>query len=205
MSKMDNYITTGTGLTASGTPASMIQFVFGEAPFMPPETADLEDVVDVHAICHSEAIADIRFMDDVAMVSFDFTQEPGILNNLFSKLEDYKHKKDQIQEHLQKLVFQYDMAIENADDEEAATLQEALETIKVPFVAVYLFPVQYDNTVQISFDDDPKFVFYTSNQLDQNPSRVTMIYDAHDVYCQDESAVYHLDDDDYEDDDENDL
>ena len=51
-------------------------------------------------------------------------------------------------------------------------------------------PVIYGGTVQIGFQDDPKFILYTTDRMNTQAMSITMIFDASDLFCQDEVGVY---------------
>jgi hypothetical protein len=53
-----------------------------------------------------------------------------------------------------------------------------------------ILPVEYGGAVQVGFMDDPKFVFFSADQLNERPNTMVMIYDASAIFCQDEIAIY---------------
>ena len=82
------------------------------------------------------------------------------------------------------------VAEKNEDQKTAEELLTQLRTTSIPFMLPTIMPVAYGGSVQIGFQDDPKFILYTTDKMNTSAMTITMIFDANDLFCQDEVAVY---------------
>lgn len=190
MSKMSEYLASAVGYDANGLPASTSQFTFGFAPFQVAETENIGDVTQISAVCQSDAVVDIKVIDGIAMVSFDFSNEVNVFAEFLSELEAYNQQKDHVTESLNKMMLELAVAERNNDTQSIEDLTTQMRSMSIPFMLPTILPVEHGGTVQVGFSDDPKFVFFTSDAANQPPYKVTMIFDAHDMFCQDEVAIY---------------
>lgn len=190
MGKISEYIEASVGYDAEGLPASTVQITFGMSPFQIAETEEIADVTEVTAVVQTDAIVDIKVVDDVAMVSFDFSIETNTLVEFAEELEMYKQQRDHVTESVNDLMNRLTLAERNEDEKEIEEIYYQMRAMSIPFMLPTILPVSFGGTVQIGFADDPKFVFYTSDQLNQQPYKVTMVFEASDLFCQDEMGVY---------------
>ena len=75
MSRLMDYISAAVGYDQNGLPASTVQFTFGMSPFQVAETENIADVTEIHTIVQSDALVDLKVIDKVLMISFDFSNE----------------------------------------------------------------------------------------------------------------------------------
>jgi hypothetical protein len=190
MSKLTEYLAAATGYDSSGLPASTTQFTFGSSPFQIAETEDFADVSSVSTVCQSDAVVGLEIVDNIAKVTFDFSNETDVLVELFNEVQMYNAQSKHVLESLNRLMSELNLAERNGDEKAKEELQFQIRAIDVPFFTPVIIPVEYGGTVQVSFIDDPKFVFFTSEQLNQHPFKMIMIYEARALFCQDEVAVY---------------
>jgi hypothetical protein len=190
MSKMMEYLGASIGYDSDGLPASTVQFTFGFSPFQIASTENIADVTNISTICQCDAVVDIKIIDDTAMVSFDFSNETPTLVEFVQELEGYTAQRSHVTESLNNILAQIAVAEKNEDQNELESLQGQLRSMSIPFMLPTILPIEYGGSVKVGFADDPKFVFLTSDNLNQMPSKVTMIFDAHDIFCEDEIAIY---------------
>lgn len=190
MSKLTEYLGSAVGYDSDGLPASTTQFTFGFAPFAVAETENIADVSEITTICQSDAIVDIKIVDDIAMVSFDFSNETQTLAEVAQEFETYTAQKEHVTEALNRLMAELGVAERNEDQDAIDDLYAQIRSMSVPFMMPTIMPVCFGGTVHVGFTDDPKFVLFTSDKLNQEPCTVTMIFDAKAVFCQDEVAIY---------------
>lgn len=193
MSKMTEYLATSVGYDANGLPASTTQFTFGFMPFQIAETENVADVTQITTVCQSDAVVDIKIIDDIAMVTFDFSNETEVLVELAQEMERYNDQKNHVTESLNRLMSELAVAERNEDENAIEELQIQIRSMSIPFMLPTIIPVCFGGTVHVGFMDDPKFVFFTSDQLNQQPYKITMIFDAHEIFCEDEIAIYQED------------
>lgn len=190
MSKITEYLNDAIGYDSSGLPASAVQFTFGYTPFQIAETEDIADLTQIITVCQSDAIVDLKIVDEMLMVSFDFSNEPNTLVELSQELDGYNSQKDHVTESLNRLMEELYIAERNEDKQRIASIQTQIKSMNIPFMLPTIIPVEHGGTVQIGFAEDPKFVFFTSDQINQMPFKVTMVFNASDLFCQDEMGVY---------------
>jgi len=190
MSKMTEYLGAAVGYDSDGLPASTTQFTFGFSPFSMAETERIEDVTQIQSVCQSDSVVDIKIVDDVAMVSFDFSMETNVLAEFAEELEAYMQQRTHVTESLNELMAELSVARRNEDEKLIDELEIKLRSMSIPFLLPTIMPVVFGGTVNIGFTDDPKFVFFSSEHLNQAPSKVTMIFDAKTLFCQDEVGIY---------------
>lgn len=190
MSKMTEYIDAACGYDSSGLPASTTQFTFGFLPFTMAETEKVEDVTSVVAVCTTDAVVDIKIIDEIVKVVFDFSTEVETLAELATELEAYREQKDHVTEAVNRLMDELDLAERNGDVNAADEVYTQLRSLSIPFMLPTIMPVEYGATVHVGFLDDPKFIFFSSEHLNEQPYQVTMIFAVKDLFCEDEIAVY---------------
>lgn len=190
MSKLTDYMADAVGYDQNGLPASSIQFTFGMSPFQVAETESIENVTEITSVCQSEAIVDMKVVDDVAMVTFDFSMEVNVLAELAQELEMYNQQKGHVTESLNNLMAELMLAERNEDEDAMEKIYFQMRSMSIPFMIPTILPVIHGGTVHLGFADDPKFIFFTSDHLNQVPYKVTMIFEAKDLFCQDELGVY---------------
>jgi hypothetical protein len=190
VSKLTEYLEAAVGYNSEGLPASSTQFTIGLTPFMLGENENIDDVTQITAACTSDAVVDIDILDDIAKVTFDFTMEPEVLSEFLEELETYMAQRQHVTEAMNELMADLHIAEKNGDESAAEELMMKLRSTSVPFMLPTIMPVDYDGSVQIGFQDDPKFIFYTTEQMNTPALSITMIFDASDLFCQDELAIY---------------
>ena len=193
MSRMSEYLASAVGYDSNGLPASTTQFTFGFAPFQIAETEQIADVTQVTAVCQSDAVVELQVIDGIAMVSFDFSNEVNVFAELLDELDQYRQQRDHVTASLNKLMVEVALAERNGDMARIDDLHTQMRAFSIPFMLPTIMPVEHGGTVQVGFADDPKFVLYTSDAANQAPFKITMIFDAHDLFCQDEVAIYQED------------
>lgn len=190
MSKLTEYLESAVGYNSEGLPASSTQFTIGLAPFTMSADENIDDVTKIIAACTTDAIVDIDILDNMAKVSFDFSLEPDILAEFLGELETYLAQREHVTESINELMGKLHIAEKNNDEEYAEELVMQLRSTSVPFMLPTIMPVIYGGSVQIGFQDDPKFILYTTDRMNTQAMSITMIFDANDLFCQDEVAVY---------------
>ena len=190
MSKLTEYLESAVGYNSEGLPASSTQFTIGLAPFTMSADENIDDVTKIIAACTTDAIVDIDILDNMAKVSFDFSLEPDILAEFLGELETYLAQREHVTESINELMGKLHIADKNNDEEYAEELVMQLRSTSVPFMLPTIMPVIYGGSVQIGFQDDPKFILYTTDRMNTQAMSITMIFDANDLFCQDEVAVY---------------
>lgn len=190
MSKIADYIADAVGYDNEGLPASTTQFTFGMMPFQIAENENLDEVTEISAVCQSDAVVDLQVVDNTVMVSFDFSLETNILTDFFSELETYRIQKQHVTESLNTLMDEFEIAQRNGSETEVENVYFKMRAMSVPFMLPTILPVVHGGSVHIGFINDPKFVFFTSDQLNQNPYKVVMVFEAEDLFCEDEDGVY---------------
>lgn len=190
MSKLSEYLETAIGYDADGKPASTSQFAFGSSPFQIAETENIEDVMEIFAVCHSDAIVDVNILDEMAAVSFDFSNDMETFGALVDEMESYKAQKDHVTRSLHNYMNEMYLAERNGDEATIDDVYNQMRALSVPFMLPTIMPVCFGGTVQIGFTDDPKFVFYTSDSAKSIPTKITMVFDVQSMFCRDEVDVY---------------
>ena len=190
MSKLTEYLESAVGYNSEGLPASSTQFTIGLAPFTMSADENIDDVTKFIAACTTDALVDIDILDNMAKVSFDFSLEPDILAEFLGELETYLAQREHVTESINELMGKLHIAEKNNDEEYAEELVMQLRSTSVPFMLPTIMPVIYGGSVQIGFQDDPKFILYTTDRMNTQAMSITMIFDANDLFCQDEVAVY---------------
>lgn len=190
MSKLTEYLESAIGYDVEGLPASSTQFTIGLAPFVMSESENINDVTQITAVCTSDAVVDITMLDNLAKVTFDFTLEADVLVEFLEALENYQAQKEHVTNVVNDLMAKLHIAERNGDESAMEELVMQLRSTSIPFMLPTIMPVVYDGSVQISFQDDPKFILYTADKINTQAMSITMIFDANDLFCQDEVAVY---------------
>jgi hypothetical protein len=190
MSKMMEYLESAVGFDASGLPASTTQFTFGYTPFQIAETENLADLTTINTVCQCDAVVDIKIIDGVASVSFDFSNETNVFAEFVEELESYSAQKEHVTESLNLLMAELNNAERNEDQDAIDYITAQMRSMSIPFMLPTILPVIHGGEVQVGFTDDPLFVFYTSERLNQMPYKVTMIFDAQALFCQDDVTIY---------------
>jgi hypothetical protein len=130
------------------------------------------------------------------MLTFDFSNDTSTLVELVQEIDRYNDQKDHVTESLNRFMAELYVAERNEDEKAMEDLQIQIRSMSIPFMLPTIMPLDFGGTVNIGFTDDPKFVFYTSDQLNQPPYKVTMIFDSSALFCEDEVAIYTADTED---------
>ena len=194
MSKYIDYLTSAIGYAADGQPAAMVQFTFGNMPFNRAETESIEKVMQISAVVQADAVMDIQIIDDLAKVTFDFIADMESLSDFSKELDLYNAQKEKVMASLNEMITEYKM-FGDVEDARKHELYNKIRGTLVPFMLPTVLPLCHNGTVHIGFANDPKFVFYTSDETNRCPTTVTMIFAASDIFCQDEFNVYEEDED----------
>lgn len=199
MSKFTEYLASAIGYAADGYPASIVQFTFGNMPFFRAETETIEKTMQISSIVQSEAIVDLKVVDDLVQVSFDFSADTETFLDFSKELDLYNAQRERAMETLNSMITEY-KAFEDDDMNVRKTeLYNKIRGTLVPFMLPTILPLCYHGTVHVGFANDPKFVFYTSDEINRHPNKVTMIFAADDLFCQDEFNVYVEDENEIDD------
>ena len=190
MSKIAEYIAESTGYDKDGLPASTTQFTFGMMPFQVAENENLDEVTEISAVCQTDAVVDLKVVDNSVMVTFDFSLETNVLTDFYTELENYKMQKEHVTNALNDLMNDFETAQQHGSETEIEDVYFKMRAMSIPFMLPTILPVAYGGTVHIGFINDPKFVFFASEHLNQNPYQVVMIFEAEDLFCEDEDGVY---------------
>ena len=190
MSKITEYIEAAIGYDAEGLPASTVQFTFGMAPFQVAESENIDDVTEITAMCQADPIVDIKIIDNMVKASFDFSMDTNTFAEFAEELELYQQQQEHVTESVNMLMNQLAVAERNENESEIEEIYFQVRKMTVPFLVPTILPVALGGDVHIGFADDPKFIFFTSDQLNQMPHKVTMIFEATDLFCQDEMGIY---------------
>lgn len=190
MSKIAEYIADAVGYDNDGLPASTTQFTFGMMPFQVAESESLDEVTEISAVCQTDAVVDLKVIDNTVMVSFDFSLETNVLVDFVNELETYKIQKQHVTDSLNTLMDEFEIAQQHESEKELEDVYLKMRTMSIPFMLPTILPVAYGGTVHIGFTDDPKFIFFSSDQLNQNPYKIVMIFESSDLFCEDEEGVY---------------
>lgn len=193
MSKIQEYIAAACGYDASGLPASLTQFTFGTMPFTMAETEKLEDVMTVSKAFQTDAIVEIDIIDTVLTVSFDFSMDTQSLVEFFNELNFYREQSLHVANSITQYRHDLALAMEHEDANAVEDVNIKLRSLSLPFMLPTIIPTEYGGTVNIGFEGDPKFIFYTSDALNQMPTKVVMVFEASQLFAQDEIAIYDMD------------
>ena len=190
MSKIQEYLNSVVGYDSNGLPATTTQFTFGLSPMMIAENESIENVTEISAVCQTDAVVDLKVVDDIAMVTFDFSLDSQTMVELVEELEMYKMQRQHSDDVLHDIMNQIDIAERNKDEKTQEELTMKLRMLSIPFMMPTLVPAEYGGMVNVGFTEDPKFFFFTADTLNENPYKITMIFDARTLYCQDELGIY---------------
>ncbi len=189
MSKYAEYLEAAIGYDAYGLPAATTQFTFGTMPFMAQETENIEDVTEITSVCQSDAIVELEIIDDILKLSFDFSNEMQTLNDMYQDIQSYIAGKD----HTTKLLNEYrntlEMAQSNHNIAKMESIMNKIQAIRVPFFLPTIIPVGYSGKATIGFSADPVFVLFESDELDQRPYKLTMIFNVNSLFIQDGDGI----------------
>ena len=193
MSQMQEYIAACCGYDSNGLHAGFTQFTFGTMPFTMADTEQLEDVMTVTKAFQSDALIDIQVVDNICTVTFDFSMDTQSLVELFDELNFYKQQTSHVANTLMGYQNELEQAFsaEDADAVEEITIK--LRSVSLPFMLPTIIPTQYGGTVNIGFDADPKFVFFSSDALNQMPTKVVMVFEARQIFAEDGLQIYNMD------------
>ena len=112
---------------------------------------------------------------------------------MYEEVQNYIAIKDRVTEILNGYMKDLGLAERSNDN---AKIEEAYIKIKgvdVPFFLPTIMPVAYDGSVHVSFSDDPKFVMFVSDELNQTPYKLVLIFDTKALFVQDEISIYEYD------------
>ncbi len=193
MSKIQEYIAMSCGYDENGLPASLTQFTFGTMPFTMAETERLEDVMTVNKAFQTSALVDIQIVDNVCTVTFDFSMDTQSLVELFEELNFYKQQVEHVSQSITRYQSDLNIALQNEDAGAIEDVSIKLRSMSLPFMLPTIIPAAMGGTVNIGFEADPKFIFFTSDALNQMPTKVAMIFEANQLFAEDEIALYNMD------------
>ena len=192
MSQLQEYIAAACGYDSRGLPASLTQFTFGTMPFVMSENEKLEDVMTVTKAFQTDALVDIEIVDTICKVTFDFSMDTQSLVEFYEELDFYKQQTA----HVANIIMGYNRELSEALQAEDSNAVEDISTklrlMSLPFMLPTIIPTELGGTVNIGFDADPKFVFFSSEALNQMPTKVVMIFEANQLFAEDDLAVYNM-------------
>ena len=193
MSKIQEYIVAACGYDERGLPASLTQFTFGTMPFSMAETEKLEDVMTVTKAFQTDAIVEIDIVDNILTATFDFSMDTQSLVEFYNELNFYKEQTAHIARSISNYRHDLEMALSNEDAAAIEDVNIKLRQLTLPFMLPTIIPTEFGGTVNLGFEGDPKFIFYTSDALNHMPAKVVMVFEAAQLFAQDELAVYDMD------------
>ena len=131
MSRLTEYLSESIGYDSNGLPASTVQFTFGLTPFQVAETEDIADVTEITAVVQSDVVVDLKIIDNMVMVSFDFSNDVQTFAEFAQELEMYKQQSEHVTSSLNRLMNDLALAERNEVEIEnirsQAYLNNALE------------------------------------------------------------------------------
>lgn len=190
MSKLSEYLNACDGFDSSGLPAANSQITFGFSPFQIASTENIADVTTITTVCKTDAVVSIKIIDDIAALTFDFSNEVQTLTDVIGEIEQYVAQREHVTATMNEFRAQLELAHRNEDADKSEEIALQLRALSIPFMLPTIMPVCYGGSVQVSFSEDPKLVFFTSQKISQVPYQITMIFDAHSIFAQDEVAIY---------------
>lgn len=193
MSKIQEYIEMACGYDSKGLPAALTQFTFGTMPFTMAETEQLADVMTVTKAFQTSALVDIQIVDNVCTVTFDFSMDTQSLVEFFDELNFYKQQVSHVAQSITQYQSDLNIALQNEDAAAIEDVTIKLRSMSLPFMLPTIIPTEMGGTVNIGFEADPKFIFFTSDALNQMPTKVAMIFEASQIFAEDEIALYNMD------------
>ena len=193
MSRIQEYIEAVCGYDSNGLPAALTQFTFGTMPFTMSETEELTDVMTVTKAFQTDALVDIQIVDNVCTVSFDFSMDTQSLVEFYEELDFYKQQTAHVANVIMGYNNELQAALEEEDENALEDVSAKLRMMSLPFMLPTIIPTEFGGTVNIGFDADPKFVFFSSDALNQMPTKVIMIFEAKQLFAEDDLAVYNMD------------
>lgn len=193
MSKIQEYVSSACGYDNQGLPAALTQFTFGTMPFTMAENENLEDLMSVSKAFQTDAIVDIKIVDNICTVTFDFSMDTQTLVELYNELDFYRDQITHVTQSIANYQSELELAAANEDYQAIEDITLKLKSLSLPFMLPTIIPTESGGTVNIGFEADPKFIFYGSDTLNQMPSKVIMIFEANQLFAQDEIAIYNMD------------
>ena len=193
MSLLMEYVDSCCGYDDQGRPAAATQFTFGMMPFAVSENENIEDFTEITTVCQTEAIVSIDIVDKMAKVEFDFSMDVETFADLINEIDFYKEQVAHIQNTLSEYEAELNRAIELEDEEKIEEMDIKFRSLSIPFLLPTIVPSMFSGDVHIGFSEDPKFTFFTSDKVNQLPSKLVMIFDAEALFAEDEEGVYNAD------------
>lgn len=192
MSKMTDYIDAACGYDDRGLPASVTQFTFGMMPFSIAENESIENVMQISKAFQTDALVDIQIIDDMAAVSFDFAMDTQSLVDFANELKFYREQLMHVTKSVAEYQYQLELAQQNANEEEIEEIIIKMRSLSIPFMMPTIVPSAFGGTVHLGFETDPKFIIYASDNLAQLPTKVIMMFEARQLFAQDEIDIYSM-------------
>lgn len=196
MSLLSEYINACCGYDEQGHPAATTQFTFGMMPFSVSDEDRVEDFTQISTVCQTEAIVDIQIIDSIIKVEFDFSLDTETFVDLVHELDFYKDQLAHVTNTLNGYTQEFERAIDNEDEDAIEEMNIKFRSMSVPFMIPTIVPSEFGGEVHISFYEDPKFVFWSSDKINQLPSKLVLIFDANSLFAEDETGVYDVNEED---------
>ena len=190
MSKMSEYIDSSVGYDMNGLPASTTHFTFGFTPFSIGESEDIAELTEIKTIVQTDAIVDLQIIDNIVQVTFNFENDTQTLVDFTNVLIEYRAQHTHTIAVLNDFLNQLSVAQRNEDYPEIESISLKMRSLSIPFLLPTIIPIEFGGSVNVSFSEDPKFVFFTSDDLNQMPYKITMIFDLDSLFAEDEIGVY---------------
>ena len=115
------------------------------------------------------------------------------LVELFEELNFYKQQVEHVSQSITRYQSDLNIALQNEDAGAIEDVSIKLRSMSLPFMLPTIIPAAMGGTVNIGFEADPKFIFFTSDALNQMPTKVAMIFEANQLFAEDEIALYNMD------------
>ena len=193
MSLLSDYVQACCGYDDAGHPAAETQFTFGMSPFAVSDGENVEDFTEITAAAQTDAIVNIEIVDNIAKVEFDFALDIDTFVELIDELDFYKDQLAHVNDTLAGYEAMFNRAVDEDDEEALEDVDIKFRSTSVPFMIPTIVPNAFAGDVHVSFSEDPKFFFLTSDKPNQMPTKLVMIFDAHALFAEDESAIYDFD------------
>ena len=190
---MTEYVDAACGYDDNGLPASITQFTFGMMPFSMSENENVEDIMTISKAFQTAAVVEIQVIDNIAAVSFDFAMDTQSLVDFVNELNFYREQILHVTETVSDYQMQLEVAQRNEDEAAIEEITLKLRALSIPFMLPTIVPSVFGGTVHVGFEADPKYIFYTSDVLNQMPTKVVMIFESSQIFAQDEIAIYSMD------------
>lgn len=198
-SKALEYLSAACGYDSQGLPAAMTQFTFGLMPFSVADNEKIEDLTKITVVCQTEAAFEAKIKDNLLEATWDFSSDSSTFAELFGEIEFHQQQLSHVEDVLGGYMAELDIAQQNNDENAIDDVTSKIRATDIPFLLPTVVPTIYDGDVHIGFENDPKFIYFTGDKLNQYPYKLVMVFDLEDMFVEDEVEISTIDaDSDYE-------